>query len=498
MISENTSSNPNKELEAWEVAADREIGLVSPYEFLQLAWDQIETVDYIDGRHIQEVCNHLQAVSEGMIQNLVINIIPGSSKTRMCQTFWPVWHWLHHPEDRFYFGSVDPSIPLREANDARNLMASQWFQDRWGDRFQVDTNDPLGEFWSYVQTPSGLKQSGLRFCSSIGGRGIGWHFDIQVIDDPHKPTELTPENLNSVRNWWKHTMSGRARDRKKLRRVVVMQRLHELDLAQFCKEEGYEVLSLPMWYVPEKHSSTVIGGDWRKEKEELLCPARWDEQAARKWEKELDEQAPGQLQQDPMKAGGNIFKDEWLQKLWTEIPKGPLWIQSWDMNFKDQMQVKPGRKPDYVVGQVWCVRPPFCYLVDQVRGRWGFTETVQAVKLLTSKYPQAITKLVEAKANGPAVCNQLQSSIPGFVLLEPEGGKPVRAHACTGFFQGGNIWLPFGVPWLDDYRNELKAFPKGANDDQVDATTQALIWLAPKMLINLGQSNAAMKAILGL
>ena len=134
---------------------------------------------------------------------------------------------------------------------------------------------------------------------------------------------------------------------------------------------------------------------------------------------------------------------------------------------------------DYVAGQVWCQKAADRFLVDQVRGRMSFTATLDAVRSLTSKYPQCGSKLVEDKANGPAVISTLQQEIPGLVPVDPQGGKEVRAWACTGYYEAGNVLHPslLEAPWFHDYREEFVAFPNGRNDDQVDATTQALIYM---------------------
>lgn len=63
------------------------------------------------------------------------------------------------------------------------------------------------------------------------------------------------------------------------------------------------------------------------------------------------------------------------------------------------------------------------YLVDQVRGRMTFTETLNAMRDLSAKWPQTSRKLVEDKANGTAVIDVLKREIPGIVPVEPFGGQ---------------------------------------------------------------------------
>jgi predicted phage terminase large subunit-like protein len=175
-------------------------------------------------------------------------------------------------------------------------------------------------------------------------------------------------------------------------------------------------------------------------------------------------------QQRPAPAEGAVFKKDWFQ-WWTALPERfDRVVMSWDLTFKDTAG------SDYVVGQVWGQLGAQAWLLDQVRARMGFVETCEAVARMARKWPQAMEKLVEDKANGPAVIDYLKRSIPGIVPIEPDGSKVARAHAVTPLFEAGNVFFPDPsiAPWAPDLEFELAAFPMGANDDQVDALTQAL------------------------
>ena len=145
-------------------------------------------------------------------------------------------------------------------------------------------------------------------------------------------------------------------------------------------------------------------------------------------------------------------------------------IQSWDMAFKDLST------SDYVAGQVWGTKRADRYLLDQTRERLGFPETVAALRAMTKKWPKASLKLVEDKANGPAVIQALRHDIPGMVPITPDGGKVARAQACSPQVESGNVYLPHPsiAPWVEGFIEELSNFPNGKYDDQVDSFSQAL------------------------
>ena len=95
---------------------------------------------------------------------------------------------------------------------------------------------------------------------------------------------------------------------------------------------------------------------------------------------------------------------------------------------------------------------------------------------MVRKQPQAKRKLIEDKANGSAVISALKDSIDGIIAVEPKGGKIARAQAVSYTIEAGDVYIPSKelAYWIDDFVEECVKFPKGSNDDQVDAMTQAL------------------------
>jgi predicted phage terminase large subunit-like protein len=142
-------------------------------------------------------------------------------------------------------------------------------------------------------------------------------------------------------------------------------------------------------------------------------------------------------------------------------------LQSWDLAFKDL------QTSDYVAGGVWGAKGADRYLLDQMRERMGFPETMAAIKKMSKKWPEAIRKLVEDKANGPAVIQALRHELCGLVAVNPEGGKIARAQAVSPQVESGNIYLPHPAiaPWVEAFIEECSTFPHGKYDDQVDQMT---------------------------
>jgi predicted phage terminase large subunit-like protein len=148
-------------------------------------------------------------------------------------------------------------------------------------------------------------------------------------------------------------------------------------------------------------------------------------------------------------------------------------IQSWDLAFKDL------KTSDYVAGGLWARRAANKYLLHQIHDRLSFPKTVQAVRDMSRNWPAAGAKLIEDRANGPAVIQTLRDEIPGIIEIDPQGGKVARCQAVSPTIEAGNVFLPHPrlAHWVDGFINECASFPTGAHDDQVDAMSQAIIRL---------------------
>jgi hypothetical protein len=115
--------------------------------FVMQAWPVLEPgTELVEGIHIDAICCHLQAVTEGRIPNLIINVPPGHAKSLLTGVFWPAWAWIEHPESRWLFSSYREPLAVRDSVKCRRLIESDWYQQRWGNRFQLreDQNQKTG------------------------------------------------------------------------------------------------------------------------------------------------------------------------------------------------------------------------------------------------------------------------------------------------------------------------------------------------------------------
>jgi predicted phage terminase large subunit-like protein len=461
--------------------------------FVRLAWHLVESTPLVWEPHLDLVCAHYEAVSRGECRELVVNVPPGCSKSTITNVFWVAWDWIRNGWRKWIFTSYSHSLTLRDALKCANLVNSEWYQARFG--LSADRAALAGYGWKPVaigpkdaehpakSVKSSLHwttQGGLRLSTMFGGAVTGYHGHILVADDPIKPQDIQNGGdqargaLEKVTTRWTQTFSSRSADPKTFARVIIMQRLHENDLAGFAVGAGATHLRLPMEYEAKDHCSTPWGEDWRREDGELLAPGRFPRSVveSRKVGVSARDYA-AQYQQRPSPESGAIFMRGWFQRRWSALPAGIRLIMSVDATFKESSDA------DFVVAQVWGVHGGEFYLVDQVRGRMDISGTMQAIRDLRRKWPRIGQILIEDKANGPAIISLLRREMHGILPVEPEGGKEARANAAEPCWRAGNVLLP-DEPWVGEFIEEHVKFPVGSHDDQVDAGTQALIFMTGK------------------
>lgn len=475
-------------------------------EFIKRAWPQVESAPLRWGWHMDAIAEHLEAAHRREVRDLVINVPPGTSKTLLASVLFPAWVWTLDAEHRFITASFSERVILHNARRARTLVESPWWAARWpGVAF------PRGPTASKAVDFYANTAGGWRYSVTVRGAVLGMHGDTHVGDDPIDPQGAAMASgleLEAVLRWHHETMSTRFRDQLRSVRVLVMQRLHERDLSAEMERHGATVLCLPMRH--ERHHPRRYALDPRTTEGELLVPERYPEAVVAKMEASLGPYGTAsQLQQRPAPAGGGIFRVEWLRHYWTELPKDIALELSVDCTFKG------AATSDFVALQVWGRSGANFYLVDRVCRRLDLPQTCDAVVALCQKWPRIGAKLVEDKANGPAVVQTLRAKVPGLLLLNPEGGKESRAHGAAPYFAAGNVLLPHperamypdgsrGAVWVrggvadlsrdaaeGSYEHALVGFPAARHDDDVDATTQWINHAAPSYSARLRAAMAA-------
>jgi predicted phage terminase large subunit-like protein len=383
--------------------------------------------------------------------------------------------------------SYDPALCLRDARRTKRLVESEWYRDLWPETRIVTNKRESTDSAGIYYTTAG----GLRFSSQIGSTGVGWHCHHHVIDDPHKPLDTTLESgVTMDRAWaWLGLMATRGVPGQAHSRVIIMQRLHEFDMAgRVLRSGGWKHVCLPMHHDPSRDDHHPE--DPRRERGELLNPdlkdlARVDSEARNMRAAGADVEA--QHEQRPTPPGGKVFKREWW-KFWKELPDhGLVFAQSWDFTFGEKAN-------SWVVGQLWATDGETYYLVDQTRRQTDYPGMKTMLRTFYNlglpREPRCTYTYIEGAALGKAIVQELSGEIANIeeVSVSGVGGKLVRARAVTGTFADGHVCFPdpegysfIGRKgdggWVRDLITRFERFTGAAADvaDEVDCASQVLI-----------------------
>jgi predicted phage terminase large subunit-like protein len=415
--------------------------------------------------HLLLLTETLEKVSRGDIRRLIVTMPPRHGKSEVVSKKFPAWHLGRCPNDEIILASYSIDLSRSFSRIARETLqgASGVFNVR------LDPNHSTAESWGLQGKRGGLVAAGVG--GSITGKGAR----IAIIDDPIKNAEEANSEVirQKVWEWYQSTLYTRLTPDGRI--VIVMTRWHEDDLVgRLLEKEAQEIAegthTGDQWQVINlpaiAESGDILG---RTEGEALWPEYGFNLERLEQIRRDVGSYVFNALyQQRPSATEGSMFKRNWWRYYDTTPSTFDEMMQSWDMSFKGS------DGSDFVVGQVWGRIGANKYLVDQIRGRMDITDTISHIQRLTLKYPLARLKLIEDKANGPAVISLLRNSIAGLVPVNPDGGKVARASAILPDLEAGNIYLPKNVGWIDEFLHEASAFPRGAHDDQVDAMTQAI------------------------
>jgi predicted phage terminase large subunit-like protein len=510
------------ELEVVRMLHEKGVPALTLSEFVAAAWEHVDPKPLVWNWHLDFICFHLEAVLRGptgvipglcpytgkpwkWVQNLLMNVPPGTSKSLVVSVFAPAWMWLWKPAWRAIFSSANDTVSNRDSVKCRMLIESDWYQKTFAPKWKL--SDDQNAKTLFANTSRGYRRA-----TTTERKVTGERADALFIDDPHDANDLTKTSITNVRNWYTDAYANRVSQPETSVRVCIMQRLHEEDLSELLLSLGFAHVCLPMEYEPEGPGAveTFLGcRDPRTQEAEILFPWLYPpvvlygeggtKDAPTGGEvKRLRGSYAGQMQQRPVAAAGNKFQREWW-RFWCrdgkqhERPKGSTMappkvllltadfdevIVSVDCAFKDNPE------NDYVVILVLGRIGADKFVLDVRREHLSFTATKKALLKTRSDWPNAYKIIVEDKANGTAVIDDLKSLISGIVGFTPGPGdsKEARAVVAEAQCESGNIYLPEGAPWLQAWVDEFASFPKGRNDDQVDALSQALIDMADEEL----------------
>lgn len=485
-------------------------------EFVDYMWPVVEpAIPFIRGWPLSAIAEHLQAVTDGQIRRLLINVPPGFSKSLLTDVFWPAWEWgpKNKPWYRYVCAAYSSHLTERDNMRCRNVVMSERYQRLWGNRFHISNEQ-------FTKVKFANDQTGWKLATSTGGIGMGERGDRFIIDDPNNPILTESEAVRYATNmWFTEVVPDRLNNPKESAIVVIQQRLHEEDVSGVAldRELGYVHLCVPMEYTPhpfvngfnlagkiktfdmtdDEDKSEITGVFWqdpREEENELAWPIRFGTEEVEELKRAKGPYAyAGQYQQTPEVRGGSIIRREYWNDWEAEkYPDLEYILASIDTAYTEKeendasamtlwgMFRDANKNPKIMLLHAWQERLEIHKLVQRIIDYC----TVDGREEVSHPRWPVDRLLIEAKASGLSVSQEIRRIIGfngkfGIELINPtkQGDKVARAHSVLHLFSDGMIYAPTTRAWCQEVINQAAVFPKGSKDDLVDSTTMALRYL---------------------
>lgn len=419
-----------------------------------------------DNWHLDAVLHQLELTRRGDIKRLIINMPPRSLKSICSSVALPAFILGHNPSARVICVSYAQPLAAKMSRDFRMVITSAWYKRIFPNMaVSKDTEDE-------IETTKG----GGRLATSIGGVVTGFGADFLIIDDPMKPDEAWSQTSRErVIRYYRETLTARLNSKLHGVIIIVMQRLHDEDLAGHQLREHpdrWTHLKLPA--INDTDRLIQLGGgrtyQWRAG--ELLHPLREPQSVLDDLRADLGSLAfEAQWLQAPTPDGGHMVKKEHihLYQRGLNLSAGQI-VQSWDTALKGDSS------SDYSVCTTWFQRGPDHFLLDVFRKQVTFPELLNAAKdHYQAHRPEAV--LIEDVGSGMSLIQQLRADTSVTAIgIKPKLDKITRLSTVLPMFQAGQVWLPREEVWLPTLLQELHGFPLAKYDDQVDSITQYLTW----------------------
>lgn len=456
-------------------------------DFVRTFWPQVEPArPFVPNLASDAVIEHLQAIGEGKLRRLLIALPPGLGKTTIASVLFPAWRLARDASYRVICASHAHSLAVTASLKTRRLVEHERYRSLFPSVVLRD-DENRSDFWATTR-------DGRRLAVGVGGALVGFRAGEAIVDDSLNGADARSKATRDATNeWFDTSLSTRLDDPDRAAMTVIQQRLHSYDLIGHLLEMGgWEALVLPAEFERARRCVTSLWSDPRSEDGELLAPRIHSAEYLAEQKRVLGSSAYacvyGQSPSDD--EGGLFLRGSW--RFWkpdgvaadasrrprgcsdapaVALPAGGRVVISLDAAFKDLST--SDAVCFLIVRAVGAER----YVLERRHGRMSFTTTVNTLRELAARYPGA-TFLVEDAANGTAVIDQCRRVVPNLVAVQPKESKEARAAACSPAVEAGQVFLPEGAGWLGDFVEECAAFPRGKHDDQVDALTQLLNYLA--------------------
>jgi len=428
--------------------------------FVRLFWPMVATSELREGYYFDALCDHLQNLRD--IKKLVINLPPRHGKSTLCAVLFPAWLWTNAPSLKVLSCSYSLQLSTRDSMYCRNVVESPLYQRCW----------PRVKLAQAQHTKTRFENinKGFRLATSVDSSVLGEGADLIIADDPNNVNEMSSQAYRqSVLDFWTQTLSTRSNPLGLGCWLVIQQRCHEQDVT------GY-----------------ILANDTANAWTRLILP--WDGDQGQPLSdlysaQQIQELRGGnglgprgfacQFNQHPVAEGGNVFQRDWFQS-YTQDDEcfylGDEKIRKeWVKVFcTSDLAISLRNEADWTCCLTFGMTPHgHLILLDEYRQKVEGPQMVKAFKGICERWkPQEFW--IEDVAFQRLMIQLLRQENLPIKAIRPDTDKKARSQRAQIKAECGMVWVP-KKPWVEDWLDEICAFPGGGWDDRVDCLSYGAI-----------------------
>lgn len=474
-----------------EEELEKELCERSLLEFMRVFWPVIDGSQFRSGRHLEAICDHLEAVNRNEIRNLGIQGPPRSSKSMPASVFFQPWDWINKPYRSWLTAGNTQRLAVGFNYQSRMIIRSEKFRRYWGDRFKLSLDNDL-------KTEFSNDQGGKRLVVGIKTKFIGAGGERKVIDDPHMPDD-SPAAMLETGEWFFGTWRSRTNNPRTASELIIMQRLSIYDLIEQIKvnePSAWEFLTLPSRFDPARRYWTSIGWtDHRTKEGELLWPEHVGEEEENTLRRSLKHRADAQMDQNPVSSDDALYKPEYLRNYFSEI----IYDRDTDVVISTtDTGVKSNSTADFTASAIILKKGNRKFHIAGFAKKMEIGDLLKTYQSMLSQWRtrglRFYRHLIEDAANGPALAGLSSKKFPRIELVKAFKNKLIRLKAVVPEYETNAVWYPRagatieidGVKYplntgdeefVTEWLKQTRAVPSSEKDDCPDATAQGLTYL---------------------
>lgn len=329
----------------------------------------------------------------------------------------------------------------------------------------------------FLQRDNLADKDATMLAGGVGGAILGTRIDLGVLDDiAGRDNMATAEQRAKVIDWLERVYMTRISPRGRV--IMIATRWHDSDPVAWAIKQGWHVVHVRAL---DEAGETYWPEHWPTYK--LSCsgdhgqPMCYTDHVTG---------APGNCKRRVLGTQGflqqyqgevhdeetSLLKRRW----WRRAPRENMPAGARAGIFIDMAHGK-GQENDFTAILVADADESNLYLREMYRVKVEFPELLRLVQRVRAEHPGHPVYIEQTPGSMPLI-QQLRRQMAGVLPWRIEGrSKLERVHGSTPFVESGNVWVPSGAVWAEEFIEEAAAFPLGEHDDQVDVFTMACLRL---------------------